>query len=217
MTDTPDVIQNSNGIWMLEGEQLWDTDLLPIILEHVNPGDTVIDAGAWIGGHTMAYRGKVGDMGFVYAFEPNPKAFECLKLNTAKWNDVQCFNSALGDKVKQVCFSGMRGWYDSSYLGEDHKLFVVGMDALDNYYISPNFIKIDVEGCELKVLNGAEKTIVKHKPVMVIEVNEPALKRQGNTAQELADWILGHGYEFEFIEKDVKPDTEIYNILCKPI
>src|SRR5262249_37578392 len=80
----------TNDIWVLEGDQIsnWveqegrldhDQNFLPGILEHIKPGDTVIDVGAFIGDHTVAYAAKAKK---VIAFEPNPLAFECLKYNT---------------------------------------------------------------------------------------------------------------------------------------
>ncbi len=215
MTEAPKIIQNSNGVWMLSGEQLWDTTILPVCLEHIKEGDTVIDAGAWIGGHTMAYLKKVGETGCVHAFEPNPFAFQCLERNTEDTESV-IYQTLRGDERGKVTFSAKKGWYDSGYMGDNHKIADVPIETIDYCNIAPNFIKIDVEGCELKVLKGASKTIEKSKPIMVIEINEPALKRQGDTAQQVADWILGHGYEFEFIEKDVTLSTEIYNVLATP-
>ncbi len=215
MIDTPEIKQNANGVWMLEGEQLWDTDLLPIILEHIKEGDTVIDAGAWIGGHTMPYAKKVGGYGKIVAVEPNPHAFECLKRNTEQFPNVDCLNIALGDAGRCVPFSSKRGWYDSGYVGDDQKLTSVQMLPLDSYDIAPNFIKIDVEGCELKVLKGAEKTIEKSRPKMVVEINKSALQRQGSTSNEVLDWLEQHEYTWRIIE-DTTLGASIFNILCTP-
>ncbi len=215
MNDTPAIKQNANGIYMLEGEQLWDSDLLPIILEHINPGDTVIDAGAWIGGHAMAYAKKVGNEGKVYAFEPNPFAFTCLYRNTERFPlNVRCDQVALGDQFGSVAFSAKTSWYDSGYVGANEVIATVNLRPLDHYDITPNFIKIDVEGCELKVLKGAAKTIEKFRPVMVVEINEPALKRQGDTPQQVIDWLTGKNYGMSMIEECTGQD--IYNILCIP-
>ncbi len=215
MTDAPAIKQNANGVWHLEGEQLWDSDILPVCLEHIKEGDTVIDAGAWIGGHTMSYSKKVGVTGKVHAFEPNPSAFECLKRNTEQFESyVTCDQVALGDKLKSVVLLTDKGWYDSGYIVEclDAPSYIM-MSPLDDYNIAPNFIKIDVEGCELKVLKGAEKTIEKHKPVMCIEVNKPALERQGNTREQVFDWLYGHDYVYQTIGNYM---GDVYNILALP-
>ncbi len=211
---TPAIKQNANGIWMLEGEQLWDSDILPVCLEHIKEGDRVIDAGAWIGGHTMAYAKKVGITGHVYSFEPNPLAFDCLVRNVfnAKCG-IHCFLTALGDEGRRVSFSGKIGWLDSAYIGEDQKVGEADMKMLDDYQITPNFIKIDVEGCELKVLRGAAKTIEKYRPKMVIEINRPALERQRDTREQVFDWLHEHDYTYQSIDNYM---ADVYNILATP-
>ncbi len=214
MTDAPEIKQNANGVWHLDGEQLWDSDLLPIILEHINPGDTVIDAGAWIGGHAMAYAKKVGHAGAIWAFEPNPYAFTCLNRNMERFINVRCDKIALGDFYGTVAFSVKRGWGDSGHVGDDQWTDDVNMRPLDHYDTTPNFIKMDVEGCELKVLKGAAKTIEKHRPVMVIEINQPALERQGNTPQEVVLWLGRNNYGMNMIEECT--GQNIYNLLCIP-
>ena len=189
----------------LEGEQTeQDPNLLPIILDHINPGDTVIDCGAWIGGHTMAYLGKVGIHGCVFAFEPNFFAYECLTANAPQ--AFTC-NVALGDKNQLVHFTTNEGWYDSGHVGGIAP--VVQMRRLDDYQLAPNFIKIDVEGCEYKVLVGAARTIIKHRPKMVIEINPEALKRQGSSPHHIFDWIQDNGYSWQTIGLI----DEIYNII----
>ncbi len=226
MTDTPAIKQNANGIWHLDGEQLWDSDILPVCLDHIKEGDTVIDAGAWIGGHTMAYAKKVGVTGATYAFEANPLAFHCLAQNIETNVPLPCGRIiirqvALGDEELIVPFSAKRGWYDSGHVGWASKDWIpdadtiaeVQMRTLDSYEIAPNFIKIDVEGCELKVLKGAAKTIEKHRPRMVVEINKPALERQGNTREQVFDWLHGHGYTYQPIDNYM---NDIYNILAIP-
>ncbi len=214
MTDAPAIKQNANGIWMLEGEQLWDSDLLPIILEHINPGDTVIDAGAWIGGHAMAYAKKVGNDGLVWAVEPNPFAFQCLKRNLDRYLNTKCDQIALGDEFQIVTLSAKKGWYDSGYVSDSERVAEVRMSPLDHYDIEPNFIKIDVEGCELKVLKGAAKTIEKHRPIIVLEINRPALSRQGDRAMDVFNWLSDNRYKFDPIETYTNQD--VYNIICNP-
>ncbi len=213
MIDSPQIKQNSNGVWQLKGEQLWDSDILPVCLEHIKEGDTVIDAGAWIGGHTMAYAKKVGATGWVHAFEPNRSAYECLQKNVDNLRVLR-HNVVLGDEEGMVPFSAKKGWYDSGYVGDDETVAKVWQTRLDPFNIKPNFIKIDVEGCELKVLKGAAKTIEKHKPVMIIELNEPALKRQEITPQQVIDWLSSNNYGMNMIEECTGQD--IYNILALP-
>ena len=151
----------------------------------------------------------------VIAFEPNPDAFTCLNRNTTKFLNVRCDKIALGNFYGAVALLVEKGWGDSGFIKEDLETTNANMRPLDHYDIAPNFIKIDVEGCELKVLKGAAKTIEKSRPKMVIEINRPALQRQGNTPQEIFDWIRNHGYGsgWDIIEKDATLSTDIFNII----
>src|ERR1700676_3108442 len=59
----------------------WDRSLLDFILPYIHPGDVVVDAGASIGDHTIAFKEAVSPDGIVIAYEPNPIAYTCLMYN----------------------------------------------------------------------------------------------------------------------------------------
>jgi hypothetical protein len=211
----------NNGIRVIEGDthiSLWveqsgrldhDQYALPVILKHIANGDCVVDAGAFIGDHTIAYLRAVGSEGKVIAFEPNPAAYDCLVLNC---KEAYCIRSGLGDKEEFISIE------PSENAGASHltngKLGSISVVTLDSYNLDRlNFFKIDVEGYELKALLGAEKTISKHKPKMWIEINPGALAKQNTTPEEIFGLIMGHGYTIEAFP-DFSEDQ--YDILCVP-
>lgn len=214
----------SNGLWVLKGDQIseWveqegrldhDQNFLPDILPHIKQGGTVIDIGAHIGDHTIAYARKAGR---VFAFEPNPVSFQCLAHNLAqeKNDHVILCDVALGDRTAWVPLSGNNGQPGGGYIGEHMKVADVLMRPLDQYEIEPDFIKIDVEGYELNVLQGGEQTINTHHPVMVIEINSGALKRQGRLDYDIFKWLKEHDYGFSIIQKNCSWGDPLYDILC---
>ena len=80
------------GKWVEQSSRLdHDQNTLPLLVPYL--GGTVIDVGAFIGDHTEFY---CQHSGTVYAFEPNPLAFECLHRNMEEHNNVRCFRVALG-------------------------------------------------------------------------------------------------------------------------
>src|SRR4029077_13160541 len=96
------------GIWVLADDKIiseqvvtsgrLDFDpILPHILPLIRPGDTVVDVGAFIGDHTLAFSKQVGGEGVVYAFEPNPIAFKCLHHNMGTCGNVIMRNMGLTD------------------------------------------------------------------------------------------------------------------------
>lgn len=65
-----------------------------------------------------------------------------------------------------------------------------------------NFIKADIEGWEMRFLLGAHHVIEKFRPVLFLEINDEYLKRAGNTAAEMWNFITALGYRIERIEGD---------------
>ena len=208
----------SNGIAVLDGDShisRWveeegrldhDQNALPIILGYIKDGDVVVDAGAFIGDHTIAYTKAVGKTGRVMAFEPNPSAYECLVHNCP---EAMALNLGLSDRSGELKMA-IDVNAGASHVGDGGQLInVVALDSMPFQRL--NFIKMDVEGMELRALLGAKKTIEAHRPIMWIEINVGALKRQGVVPAQIFDVLHGMGYEFE-----PYPDEGgmQYDILC---
>jgi FkbM family methyltransferase len=218
-----------NDTWVLENDQIsqWveqegrldhDQNLLPDILKHIKPGDRVIDAGAFIGDHTVAYSEAVGAKGMVYAFEPNPIAFRCLEHNVEGRKNIRIWNHGLSNKTEVVPLSGNNDNAGGAYVGEHMKVADVQMYPLqDKFPWHADFIKIDVEGYELKVLQGAELLIKASKPIMVIEINSGALKRQGFSPEDIRAWLKEHNYESSIMQSNAKAGDPLFDILCVPV
>ena len=209
------------GIWVLsndthiskwvEQEDRLDHDHVTLqrICRHIKPGDTVVDVGAFIGDHTIAYaRATHGvDSGMVIAFEPNKAPFECLSRNMAGLSHVECINKGLSDMSEKHTLISDRN-AGASYLQKGGDIETITLDSLGLKRL--DFMKIDAEGMELKVLKGAEKTIAANKPTMYIEVNSAALARAGTSPGELLGWLRDHGYDVSGVEEGPQ-----YDVLCK--
>lgn len=208
----------SNGIAVIEGDthiSKWVEDegrldhdqyALPIILDHIKEGDVVVDAGAFIGDHTIAYTKAVGSSGKVIAFEPNPVAYECLVHNCP---DAIAFNLGIGSKSEELKLATDIN-AGASHIGDGNQVIkVVALDSMP--FERLNFIKIDVEGFELMALHGAKKTIEAHKPTMWIEINVYALKRQGSVPIQIFEMLHDMGYETKMYPEEGGMQ---YDILC---
>lgn len=181
--------------WVEESGRLdHDQNALPKILSHINQGDVIFDIGAYIGDHTIAYSRK----GQVHAFEPNIEAFECLKYNM-EGKDVICRNIALSDCVHGY---SMDNTCDNVGMA-NMTIGSLKTTTIDNYCndygIIPKFIKIDAEGFELRILKGAIETLEKHKPKLVLEVNESALVSKGTSKDELFTFLDKNNYIYSDI------------------
>lgn len=150
---------------------------------------TVLDIGANIGTHTAFYARYAN---IVFAFEPNPMAFECLKYNTIKYLNCFVYPSAVANYNGHVDMVSCGTNYGAAYTIPGSEVPCITIDSL--HLDSCNYMKIDVEGDELAVLLGAKETIAKYKPVMCIECNEHTLVRKGMSGQTLIDHIHKLGY-----------------------
>lgn len=209
-------IENDTHIsrWVLESGRLdHDQNTLPLLAPYIHKGFTVIDVGAFIGDHTEYYVNRVGRTGKVYAFEPNPPAFECLKYNMDRYPNVAVLNVGASDRPHGMALA------TDPNMGASHavKGDAVKCITIDSLNLSEcHFIKMDCEGMEIKALDGAKETIAKHRPTMLIEVNRGALVRQGASAEALFMWLDVHGYTYRNIYAGQGLEDEQLDIICIP-
>ena len=132
---------------------------------------TIIDIGAWWGPWTLWWGSRAKT---IEAFEPNPDILSDLKQNTNKLNNCTVHNTALGDTTGKVSMQ-----YET-HTGTCHVKDYNGsinLRTLDSYnFQDVDIIKIDVEGFEVPVLNGAKQTILSQRPWIQIEGNSSGKK-----------------------------------------
>jgi len=189
--------------------------LLRPLRKYIPHGATVVDAGANIGDHSATYSRYVGEHGRVFAFEPNPDAYDCLAYNMDSYGNVYCVRKALSDHTGEIPMV-LEQNVGASYLSDSGSV-VVQSTTLDIYELSRvDFFKIDVEGHECAVLNGAAKTIRSCRPVMLIEVNHGALERASSSANELIELIKSFGYSIERTDPRIDWTDPQYDVVAVP-
>jgi len=211
------VLENDTHIsrWVEQSGRLCHDGCVSLfILPLIHPGDVVVDGGAFIGDHTIAYLEKVGTNGRVLAFEPNPVAFECLKHNCPK---AECFACGLGGSqaLKSMSKNPNAG---ASSICESGTVFSVEIIPLDSLELPRlDFIKLDLEGFEVEALKGAVNTITAHRPVMVVEQMDGHLRRQGSSADELQSLLRHLRYTFKSLNPNLAMTEPQLDLLCEPI
>ena len=207
-----------------------------VLYNFVKPGMKVIDIGANIGATTLNLAKKVGSGGEVFSFEPSPynyrRAFQNISLNN--FGNIKLLNQGLGNE-KTTAFlynvnpnnRGMQRLLKEGNENNSYEKTSVQIDTLDNSMVNfsipaPSFIKIDVEGYEFNVLLGGKKTILCHKPVLFIELDDNNLREQGNTAKELVELIIQFQYKItnaasgSIVDENTNFDNCHFDILCTP-
>ncbi len=182
--------------------------------QYVKEGDVVIDAGAHIGTHTIWYSKKVDHSGKVYAFEASTKAYECLIHNCKGIKNISLHNTALGEKSGTVTINEIAENQGMNFTTENGDIPMITIDSLGLNKL--NFIKIDCEGAEPEILDGATETIARCKPIMFIEINKEALKRNGYTEVDVYEKLITLQYSFRNVYDTEQMEGIQYDIICIP-
>jgi FkbM family methyltransferase len=164
---------------------LYEPDVIRTLRKYLRQGDTCIDVGGHVGYLTIIMSHLVGQEGRVVTFEPVRETFETLeenvRLNGLKNTVLEC--AAVGEseeRISLLCQVGQRlSWTAStsaySVPGETSEISVPA-SSLDSYMqrtgLRPDLIKIDVEGAELRVLQGARQTLQSFRPVVLVEIHD---------------------------------------------
>ena len=181
----------------------------------LDAGETGVDVGANIGQNSSAMAFRSGPSGRVIAFEPPPEIFGEVRTNVGRWpasltTCLQLENVALGTTDGEACladgpeFQHNRGsaaiCKPASATG---RTFKVRLRKLDNYVTESTTVgvcKIDVEGHELDVLEGAKKTL-ERKGIRDIIFED--FKAQPSPVTQL---LRHHGFDiFRLVERWLKP------------
>ena len=145
----------------------------------------VLDIGAWVGTWTMAMNKFCGR---VVAFEPDKLHYECLVKNVPE--DVETHQLAIGAEEKMISLSEDDFTQSKRVVGEG----TIPMITIDSLGIDDiDLIKIDVEGFEMEVLKGAEKTLGNVQYIM-IELNNNT-KRYGSSNLEIEKYLDKKGFK----------------------
>lgn len=186
-----------------------------LAMPFIPQGGVVIDAGAFLGDHTAFYAQKASE---VYAFEPLPESFECLRQNCRHLKNVVLYNLALSDKAGEAHIDLQDNVGGSGITTKGTPIHTTTLDQLG---LSPDFIKWDIEGHEVLGLRGACNTIMRRRPVMVMEVHQRGLSYAGFTIQDLYNELYKLGYcKCRDIRtgEPFNPDDgkREYDIVCEP-
>ena len=151
-------------------------------------GMVVLDCGAHTGFFTLLLAKRVGKKGRVFAFEPDPVLRSILQQNIQlnSLNNVTVLPYAVSDRTGTIPFIA-EGKSTSRMPGmgrheDEGPLTTVESITLDDfcirYNVTPDLIKIDIEGAEGLALAGAKKILTTARPIIVCEIHTPKAAQQ---------------------------------------
>lgn len=126
--------------------------------------EVFIDLGAYNGDTVADFIKKAGSYREIVAVEPDRKTFRKLTANTENLQNTALINACVSDKCGRLNFA-MQGGRNSSVSKNGTETDCISVDSLQK---NATFIKMDVEGEEIKAISGAKETILKGKPKMLI-------------------------------------------------
>lgn len=191
-----------------------EVEILEYITSNYTFSNSIIDCGANYGNHTI-YLAKYTDCSHVYSFEPIPNIHQVLQENVlANKIDkkVTCYNSGVSKKEKDLklisFIENTQGAFWFWYEGENYRhpadmgyghlhrknrpvqsltVKSVPLDSKIDQFGKVDFIKIDVEGMEMEVLEGATGLINRNRPLIYIEACL-------GTQNKVREWVKNNRY-----------------------
>ncbi len=194
--------------------QYYEPEISQLLLRVLRDGDTAIDVGANVGFFTILAASLVGPSGRVVSFEPDP-------ANRARLNNTYAINgyqhctlveNPVSDKPGPVEFfinsddsGGNALWDPAQFPGNvksqaQKKVMQVQATTLDDEIArlklaTPKLIKVDTEGADQRVLEGARKLLSKAAvPFVVSELHEFGLAKMNCTQESFRGYMEGLGY-----------------------
>jgi FkbM family methyltransferase len=188
-------------------------------------GKTVYDVGAFEGIVTLFLAKRTGEEGRVIAFEPHPDSYQRILQNVQMngFANVTVRNIGIGRSRGELSLAatpdgpgratadeGIKHEHASSRAAVE--VISVPVNSLDEEIRDtslpePDFVKIDVEGLELDVLEGMRETIARSKPSLFVEIHGSDLAAKRANASRVVQLLSDYGYSIHHVESDQPVDT----------
>jgi FkbM family methyltransferase len=220
---TSEIYENEDGKFIvfpndaiaqhLKQNRLWEPHFIEVVKVFIEPGATVIDAGANFGYNSVLMGKQISTNGLLVSFEPQRIIYQQLCGNLILNNiyNAVVYQAALGDGSQKI--TNMRPveyqapWVNigDTSVGEDgEEVAIYTLDEIGLETVS--FIKMDVQGYELFALQGAENILTNQQPDLFIEVEPHQLVKFGVTENQLLDYIKSFGYSIYKINNEYPCD-----------
>ncbi len=196
------------------------------VRQSLHSGQVAVDIGCHKGAYTYWMRRRVGPSGVVYAFEPQPRQVAYLReaFSAMRYDNVELVPMAVSDKSGQLPlytpavsthFASLEARSEELGARNQNRLdrtdsllpapssLLVNVTTLDEFFAGgrtpPHFLKIDVEGHEVSVLEGGRRTFELHHPTILVECE--ARHRIDSDSRPVFNMLESLGYTGSFFYK----------------
>lgn len=211
----PNQIINRNGInYAVDLNQVvdfgtflggWEPTTISFLTRSLACGDVAIEVGANVGAHTLLMAKLTGAEGHIYAFEPTDFALNKLRKNISlnpTMQNITVRTELVTNGEKYLPKLDIRSNWEID--GKNSLVATTIKDpkaiSIDDFVLEVNLerltlIKVDVDGYDFKVLQGAKSTISRFKPIIFCELCEYALNEQGDSIKDIFSMLTSMGYQ----------------------
>jgi FkbM family methyltransferase len=195
-----------NGYWVGQHE----LEVQEAISRLLSPGDGFIDLGANAGFFMLVASKRIGPAGWCVAVDPD--AFNCDYLRAQiELNDLEnctVLQAAAADQIGTLKFAIAIPGDSTGHLvektegGNSIDVAATTIDAICQSHPNPKLIKVDVEGAEVKVLQGASETLKSARPIWLMEAHSEEL------GKEVRAILARAGYRFTNLQGQPLPESD---------
>lgn len=222
VTIDPTFEADRNMALCLRRDGACEPEIVHVMARVLREGDVAIDGGANVGYFTLIMSKFVGPTGLVFAVEPTPQNIRKLENNLANnaTKNVRVVKAPLYSNIQELTLhmcqdTGSNSLTRAPEAVGNMKVVSTTIDAiLEGTDLKPRLIKLDVEGVEARAMFGAQLTTRRH-PYVLMELNDPALRRDGHSVEAVRTLMAEWGYELFRIYPDgslptwVPPNTRL--------
>jgi len=219
-------ITSENGIFEIHGLKMkrgrttrymvltgeYEEETMNLLKKELKPEMIVFDLGANIGIFTLLASKLIGESGHVFSFEPDPYLFNILKdnLNLNKVNNASIYQIAVSNKVGTAKFSINLDQDGDNRLNSktmEENFVEVKTTTIDEFCkkneLKINFLKLDIQGSEPKVLEGMKQTITKSPEIKIVtEFYPSAIRDTGSSPEDYLSNLEKYGFKICEIGND---------------
>lgn len=196
----------------------WEASTIAVIRKYVQPGHVVLEVGGNVGAHTLTLAQEVGPNGYVHSIEPTDfarnKLMQNIRLNPEMADRITVHNYLITNEHdpeprRQIQASWSASHSITQRPDENVVSPTISLDDLaeEAKILRCDFMKIDIDGYDLKAIQGAKHLLTRDSPTIFIELFDAALRENGATLEELVSTLNSFGYS----GVDVDTGQEINN------